>query len=90
MSARNYLSAREKNFGKLIDCFPSIIQQKFGYRSAQDLPPLSANTSSLLNRNLNYSYDINPYLVNSVDRAGTPLSDFFSDSETGNILWIFI
>lgn len=85
MSARNYLSAREKNF-KLIDCLPSINQQKFGYRLSQELPPLSANTSKLLNRNLNYSYDINPYLVNSVDRTGTPLSDFFSDSETGKTL----
>lgn len=86
MSARNYVSAREKNYGKLTDCLPNINQQKFGYRSGQELPTLSANTSKLLNRNLNYSYVRNPYLSNSVGRPGTPVSDFFSDSETGMIL----
>ncbi|XP_022825648.1 uncharacterized protein LOC111355813 [Spodoptera litura] len=83
MSARNYLSAREKNISKLIDCLPNINQQKFGYRSGQELPPLSANTSSFVNRNLNYSFEVQPYMVNSLERAGTPFSDFFSESETG-------
>ncbi|XP_075971366.1 uncharacterized protein LOC142973495 [Anticarsia gemmatalis] len=83
MSARNYLSAREKNINKLIDCLPNINQQKFGYRSGQELPPLSANTSNFVNRNLNYSFEVQPYMVNSLERAGTPFSDFFSESETG-------
>ncbi|XP_026737017.1 uncharacterized protein LOC113500425 [Trichoplusia ni] len=83
MSARNYLSAREKNISKLIDCLPNINQQKFGYRSGQELPPLSANTSNFVNRNLNYSFEVQPYMVNSLERAGTPFSDFFSESETG-------
>ncbi|KAJ8727376.1 hypothetical protein PYW07_001495 [Mythimna separata] len=83
MSARNYLSAREKNISKLIDCLPNINQQKFGYRSGQELPPLSANTSTFVNRNLNYSFEVQPYMVNSLERAGTPFSDFFSESETG-------
>ncbi|PZC85465.1 uncharacterized protein LOC110384014 [Helicoverpa armigera] len=83
MSARNYLSAREKNISKLIDCLPNINQQKFGFRSGQELPPLSANTSNLVNRNLNYSFEVQPYMVNSLERAGTPFSDFFSESETG-------
>ncbi|KOB68043.1 S-antigen protein [Operophtera brumata] len=83
MSARNYVSVRDKNYGKLMDSLPSINQQKFGYRSGQELPPVSANNSKLLNRNLNYTYDRNPYLSNnSLHRAGTPMSDFFSDSET--------
>lgn len=86
MSARNYLSAREKNINKLIDCLPNINQQKFGYRSAQELPPLSANTSNFVNRNLNYSFEVQPYMVNSFERAGTPYSDFFSESETGKYL----
>lgn len=84
MSARNYLSAREKNTNKVIECLPNINQQKFNYRSGSELPPLSANTNHFVNRNLNYSYEVQPYLVNSLDRAGTPFSDFFSDSETGN------
>ncbi|CAB3239162.1 unnamed protein product [Arctia plantaginis] len=83
MSARNYLSAREKNINKVIDCLPNINQQKFNYRSGSELPPLSANTNHFVNRNLNYSYEVQPYLVNNLDRAGTPFSDFLSDSETG-------
>ncbi|XP_026755591.2 uncharacterized protein LOC113515541 [Galleria mellonella] len=79
MSARNYVSARDKNLCKIIDCLPNINQQKFGYRVGQELPALSANTSSLLNRNLNYTFDS----YDCTDRAGTPFSDFFSESETG-------
>ncbi|XP_053603962.1 uncharacterized protein LOC128671500 [Plodia interpunctella] len=78
MSARNYLSAREKS-NKLGDCLPNINYQKFGYRAGQEFPTFSANTSSIVNRNLNYNYE--PY--DSVERAGTPFSDFFSESETG-------
>lgn len=90
MSARNYLSAREKNISKLIDCLPNINQQKFGYRSGQELPPLSANTSNFVNRNLNYSFEVQPYMVNSLERAGTPFSDFFSESETGKLVEILL
>ncbi|KAM3960981.1 uncharacterized protein ACR2FA_004928 [Aphomia sociella] len=79
MSARNYVSARDRNFGKISDCLPNINHQKFGYHTGQELPVLSANTSSLLNRNLNYSFE----RYDSVERAGTPFSDFFSESETG-------
>lgn len=86
MSARNYLSAREKNINKLIDCLPNINQQKFGYNVRTELPALSANTSSLLNRNLNYSYDIQSFETDSVERTGTPFSDFFSESETGTTI----
>ncbi|XP_013200185.2 uncharacterized protein LOC106142827 [Amyelois transitella] len=78
MSARNYLSAREKS-NKLGDCLPNINYQKFGFRSGQEFSAYSANTSNLLNRNINYTYE--PY--DSVERAGTPFSDFFSESETG-------
>ncbi|KAG6445823.1 uncharacterized protein LOC115440681 [Manduca sexta] len=83
MSARNYFSFRDKNIGKLYECLPSISQQKFGYRAGPELPPLSANTSKFVNRNLNYSYDLQTYGLNSIDRAGTPFSDFFSESDTG-------
>lgn len=81
MSARNYLSAREKNLRDFTDCLPIINQQKI-YRPGQELPPLSANTN-LVNRNLNFSYHLENFSLNSVDRAGTPFSDFFSESETG-------
>lgn len=82
MSARNYiLSARERNISKLIDYLPQINQQKFDYR--QELPPLSANTTVLANRNLKYSYRIPPYGDDSPERTSTPYSDFFSESETG-------
>lgn len=81
MSARNYLSAREKSINKFIDSLPVINSQKFNYRS-QELPALSANKSNLLNRNLNYSYEV-PYGLSSAERATTPFSDFFSESETG-------
>lgn len=80
MSARNYLSDRDKN--KVIDCLPNINQQRFGYRSGQELPPLSANTSNFVNRNLNYTYEAQPYMIDSLERSGTPFSDFFSESET--------
>lgn len=83
MSARNYLSAREKNITKYIDCLPYINQQKLGYRSAQELPPLSANAASVVNRNLGFSFKVQPYSEESLDRVSTPFSDFFSDSESG-------
>ncbi|CAG9795355.1 unnamed protein product [Diatraea saccharalis] len=82
MSARNYLSAREKNI-KPIDCLPNINNQKFTCRAGLDVPVLSANTSSYINRNLKYSYDIQSFRTDSVDRAATPFSDFFSESESG-------
>ncbi|KAI8424026.1 hypothetical protein MSG28_002669, partial [Choristoneura fumiferana] len=81
MSARNYLSAREKSINKFIDSLPVINSQKFNYRS-QELPALSASKNNLLNRNLNYSYEV-PYGLSSAERATTPFSDFFSESETG-------
>ncbi|XP_059056698.1 uncharacterized protein LOC131850483 [Achroia grisella] len=79
MSARNYVSSRDKNLCKIIDCLPNINQQKFGYRLGHELPALSGNTSTLYNRNLNYSFES----YDCVERAGTPFSDFFSESETG-------
>ncbi|RVE45824.1 hypothetical protein evm_009505 [Chilo suppressalis] len=82
MSARNYLSAREKS-NKLIDCLPNINNQKFGCRAGFDLPVLSANTSNFINRNLKYSFDIQSYRTDSDERAATPFSDFFSESESG-------
>ncbi|KAJ0178980.1 hypothetical protein K1T71_005755 [Dendrolimus kikuchii] len=81
MSARNYMSAGEKNPGKLFDSLPKINQQKFGYRCGRELPPLSANTN-LVNRNINFTYNLQDFCFNSVERAGTPFSDFFSESET--------
>lgn len=81
MSARNFLSAREKNIAKFIDCLPNISHKKCGYRSVQELPPLSA--SALVNRNIDLSFKIQPYSDESLDRVSTPFSDFFSDSETG-------
>nr|XP_034829601.1 uncharacterized protein LOC117986805 isoform X2 [Maniola hyperantus] len=84
MSARNYISsARERNISKLIDYLPQINQQKIGYRSGQELPALSANGGSLMNRNLLFSYKIPSYTADSLERASTPFSDFFSESETG-------
>ncbi|CAK1598493.1 unnamed protein product [Parnassius mnemosyne] len=82
MSARNYLSARDKN-SKFIDCLPHINRQKFSYRSVQELPPLSANAASLVNRNVGFSFLVQPYSNESLDRGDTPFSDFYSDSETG-------
>ncbi|XP_028159776.1 uncharacterized protein LOC114352381 [Ostrinia furnacalis] len=82
MSARHFYSAREKNVNKLIDCLPDINQQKFGYNLRTELPALSANTSSVVNRNLNYSFDIQSFGGDSVERTGTPFSDFFSESDT--------
>ncbi|XP_049869767.1 uncharacterized protein LOC126369407 [Pectinophora gossypiella] len=76
MSARNYLSARDKKFEYL----PSITHKSGGHSS--ELPVLSASTSRF-NRNLSYTYDVQPYIVNNVERAGTPFSDFFSESGTG-------
>ncbi|OWR43460.1 putative S-antigen protein precursor [Danaus plexippus plexippus] len=84
MSARNYiLSARERNINKVIDYLPQINHQKSGYRSGQELAAQSANGTKLLNRNLNFAYKIQPYATEFFDRAGTPFSDFFSESETG-------
>ncbi|XP_023934625.2 uncharacterized protein LOC112043450 [Bicyclus anynana] len=84
MSARNYISsAREININKLIDCLPQINQQKCGYRSGQELPALSANAGSVINRNLLFSCKIPSYSGDSLERTSTPLSDFFSESETG-------
>lgn len=84
MSARNYLSAREKNSCKL-DSLPSINQQKFGYRPGPEFPSLSANTS-LVNRNLSYTYET----FDSSERTATPFSDFFSESETGESVYFSI
>lgn len=95
MSARKYvLSARERNISKLIDYLPQINHQKLDYRSGQELPPLSANTTGLVNRNLKYSYNIPAYAIDSPERTSTPFSDFFSESETGkdvfaNLYYIF-
>ncbi|KAJ2952201.1 hypothetical protein O0L34_g4481 [Tuta absoluta] len=75
MSARNYLSAREKRFDGL-PSIPNISHR--GSCIGSELPPLSASTSHY-NRNI-YSYDVS--YLNS-DRTGTPFSDFFSESETG-------
>ncbi|XP_063533072.1 uncharacterized protein LOC134743516 [Cydia strobilella] len=80
MSARNYLSAREKNINKYIDSLPHINSQKFNYRS--ELPALSASKNNHVNRNLNYSFEV-PYRLGSSERPTTPFSDFFSESETG-------
>nr|XP_004931185.1 uncharacterized protein LOC101738272 [Bombyx mori] len=80
MSARNYSCSRERNVGKLLDCLPIINSNRFNYRPSQELPPLSARTSSILNRNLNYSFDYNGFDIG--ERAGTPFSDFFTESET--------
>lgn len=80
MSARNYLSAREKNINRYIDSLPHINSQKFNYRS--ELPALSASKNNLVNRNLNYSFEV-PYRLGSAERPTTPFSDFFSESETG-------
>lgn len=85
MSARNYLSAREKH--TKYDCLPEIKQQKFSYRSGTELPPVSANISNVVNRNIGYPYGIQSYML-STQRAGTPFSDFFSDSEIGKELLI--
>ncbi|KAG7307822.1 hypothetical protein JYU34_006420 [Plutella xylostella] len=84
MSARNYFSAREKNCNKFID-LPSINPQKFYYRGGYDLPALSATTNSFINRNINYSFEVQSFDVNldNIERSGTPFSDFFSESETG-------
>lgn len=90
MSARNYiLSARERNINKVIDYLPQINHQKSGYRSGQELAAQSANGTKLLNRNLNFAYKIQPYATEFFDRAGTPFSDFFSESETGITLLIY-
>ncbi|XP_068631302.1 uncharacterized protein [Battus philenor] len=83
MSARNFLSAREKNISKFVDCLPHINQKKFGYRSVVELPVLSANSASLINRNIDLSFQVQPYSDESLDRVSTPFSDVFSDSETG-------
>ncbi|CAH2241848.1 uncharacterized protein LOC120626573 [Pararge aegeria] len=84
MSARNYItSARDRNISKLIDYLPQINQQKCGYRPGQELPALSANAGCLMNRNLLFSYNIPSYTADSLERASTPFSDFFSGSETG-------
>ncbi|XP_014367260.2 uncharacterized protein LOC106717846 isoform X1 [Papilio machaon] len=83
MSARNFLSAREKNIAKFIDCLPNISHKKCGYRSVQELPPLSANSGAFVNRNIDLSFKIKPYSDESLDRVSTPFSDFLSDSETG-------
>ncbi|XP_046963148.1 uncharacterized protein LOC124532330 [Vanessa cardui] len=83
MSARKYiLSARERNINKIIDYLPQISQQRASYRSGQELPALSANSSNFVNRNLTYSYKIPHYADDSLERASTPFSDFFSESET--------
>lgn len=87
MSAPNYFSMRENGMGKLLNCLPNNNQQKSSNRYGQELPPLSGNTGRFLNRNLNYSYDLQrPYVLDTEDRAATPFSDFFSESETGKIL----
>lgn len=78
MSARNYLSAREKNINR-VDCLPNISQQKKFRRS--ELPALSANAYNL-NRNLVYSYN-NNFPGDNLERSGSPYSDFLSDSENG-------
>lgn len=82
MSARNYYTLSENGMGKLLNCLPNINHQKPGNRSRQELPPLSGNAGNFFNRNLNYSYDLQPYVLDNEDRAGTPFSDFFSESET--------
>lgn len=83
MSARNYiLSAREQN-NKVVDCLPQIKLQKFGYRFGRELPALSANASTFINRNITSSYKVPQYIADELERAGTPYSDFFSESETG-------
>ncbi|XP_045493972.1 uncharacterized protein LOC123693068 isoform X1 [Colias croceus] len=79
MSARNYLSAREKSNIRG-DCLPYINHQKFARRS--EVPVLSANEYNLVNRNLIYSYN-HHFAGDSLERSGTPFSDFFSESETG-------
>lgn len=76
------MSDREKNTGKSFDSLPKINHQKYGFRSGQELPPLSANTK-LVNRNLNFPYKLQNFNFNCFERAGTPFSDFFSESETG-------
>ncbi|CAK1545969.1 unnamed protein product [Leptosia nina] len=80
MSARNYLSAREKP--NKVEYLPYINQQKFSRRS--ELPVLSANAYSL-NRNLFYPYcsNFSGDSVDIIERSGTPYSDFLSESETG-------
>lgn len=84
MSARKYiLSARERNINKIIDYLPQISHQRASFRSGQELPALSANAGNFVNRNLNYSYKIPQYADDSLERASTPFSDFFSESETG-------
>ncbi|XP_045446796.1 uncharacterized protein LOC123654989 [Melitaea cinxia] len=83
MSARKYiLSARERNINKIIDYLPQISHQRATFRSGQELPALSANAGNFVNRNLNYSYKIPHYADDSLERASTPFSDFFSESET--------
>lgn len=84
MSARNYVSAREKNTNKITDYLPDINRQKFTYRISQDFPATPASTNNNgINRNINYSFEVQPYVLEQIERAGTPFSDFFSDSETG-------
>ncbi|KAL4711703.1 hypothetical protein ACJJTC_003470 [Scirpophaga incertulas] len=83
MSARNYFSASDKNINKVVDSLPNINSQKFSYRRGAELSAYSANTSSILNRNLNYSYSTQSFGIDSADRTGTPFSDFLSDSEVG-------
>ncbi|XP_045526851.1 uncharacterized protein LOC123715671 [Pieris brassicae] len=75
MSARNYMSAREQNVNRG-DCLPYISQQK---SRRPELSVLSANAYNL-NRNLVYSY--NNFAGDSLERSGTPYSDFLSESET--------
>ncbi|CAH2105307.1 unnamed protein product [Euphydryas editha] len=83
MSARKYiLSARERNINKIIDYLPQISHQRASFRSGQELPALSANSGNFVNRNLNYSYNLPHYADDSLERASTPFSDFFSESET--------
>lgn len=83
MSARKYvLSARERNINKIIDYLPQISHKRASFRSGQELPALSANAGNFVNRNLNYSYKIPHYADDSLERASTPFSDFFSESET--------
>lgn len=91
MSARKYiLSARERNINKIIDYLPQISHQRASFRSGQELPALSANAGNFVNRNLNYSYKIPHYADDSLERASTPFSDFFSESETGIYFVIII